>query len=235
MFRILTVTLALISVLSLRAQTKFRLGLTGGGTISRNMTSDTFPKNFSRRNKASVSLGLAGQYDLRKYVSIQFAANYVGKGYKVNNDTLGNSPSVVRRLNTINVPVGIAFRQPINGTGFIQERFGFSANFNLGKDSVSNSNKTTNPDFRITEKRLNSIYPMFYLGFGMGSTTENGDRFDFGITYYQSFSKDAQLNLQYGNNLSKSNPLNYRGGYVLFNFTYTFNLVNFKRSSDYME
>lgn len=217
------------------AQTKFRLGVDIGGTIARNTPSDTFPRNYSHRNKIGLGIGLAGQYDLRKMVSIQFAVNYIGKGYKINNDTLGSLSSITKTVNTINIPIGVAFKQNFNSSNFIMERFGFSGSFSLGKDSSFTNNSNTDTKFRVVEKRVNPIYPMFYLGIGMGGTAENGDRYEFGITYYQSFSKDANLNLIHGANLKKTSALTYRGGFVYIGFSYYFNLTNFKRDSEYFE
>ncbi len=218
-----------------QGQARFKLGLSAGGTISKNLPSDTLPKNFTSRNKVGLGVGIVAQYDLRKMMSITFGILYVGKGYKVNNDTLPAFPSVSKQVNTINIPVGISFRQNFNSSNFIQEKFGFSANISLDKDSTSARNNGQYSAFRINEKRLNPIYPMFYLGVGMGGTSENGDRYEFGVTYYQSFSKDAQLTVQHSKNFSKSFPLNYRGGFIMISFSYYFNLANFKRSSDYFE
>lgn len=234
--RLIAFALLLVPAFQSNAQTKFRLGLTGGGTICRNSPADTgWAKNYSRRNKIGVSLGIAGQYDLRKMVTIHFGVSYVGKGYKINNDTLGTNPSVTRRINTINVPIGISFKQNFNSSNFILEKFGFAGSFDLGKATTTTNNNNSVTTFRVVEKRINPIYPMFFLGIGMGGTAENGDRYEFGLTYYQSFSKNADLSVQHGTNLAKSFPLTYRGGFLNIGFSYYFNLTNFKRTSDYFE
>lgn len=216
------------------AQSRLKLGFNGGGTVSR-VIFDTIPKNFSRRNLLGYTVGICGQYDLKKSVALQFGINYTLKGYKVTNDTLTVGPSIIKRTGTLNIPIGITFRQAFNSSNYIQERFGFAGSFSFGKDSSTKINSTTRPRYQLTEVRNNANYPMFYLGFGTGGKADNGDRWEFGLTYFQSFAKDASIRINHGANFAKSFPLNYRGGFLSITFSYYFNLANFKKSSEYFE
>lgn len=230
-------SLSLISI-QLFAQEKeregrFMLGLNGGANISRVFYADTFPSQFSKRNRLGPALGINGLYDLNSNMSIAFAVNFVNKGYKIYNDTLPSSPDVVRKFWSLNVPLGLHFRQQFNAQNYIMEKFGLIGNLNFRSDSTTLFNNDKNPAYRVTELSQRNFYPMFYLGFVIGGTSENNNRYEFGITYTQSLSKDAIMRVEHGSGFSKSFPLNYRGGFLQIGLTYYFNLSNIRKSSDY--
>jgi hypothetical protein len=212
---------------------RIMLGFNAGANFSRTSNSDTFPANFTKRNRLGIALGLNGMYDISSNAGIAFGANFVQKGYRLNNDTLPMDPDIVRKFWSINVPLGLHFRQQFNAQNFITEKFGIVANFNLRSDSASLVNNDKNPAFRINEYSARNFYPMFYLGFAMGGTSENNNRYEFGITYTQSLSNDATLLVSHSEGLKKQFPLNYRGGFLHIGFSYYFNLSNFKKSKGY--
>ncbi|MBM3919786.1 MAG: hypothetical protein FJ347_01005 [Sphingomonadales bacterium] len=216
-----------------KKDTRLMLGFNAGANFSRTANSDTFPANFTKRNRLGIALGLNGVYDISSNAGIAFGANFVQKGYKLNNDTLAINPDIVRKFWSINVPLGLHFRQQFNAQNFITEKFGIVANFNLRGDSTSLTNNDKKPAFRINEYSTRNIYPMFYLGFAMGGTSENNNRYEFGITYTQSLSNDASIMVAHSDGLKKQFPLNYRGGFLHIGFSYYFNLSNFKKSNGY--
>lgn len=212
---------------------RLMLGFNAGANFSRTSNSDTFPANFTKRNRLGVALGLNGMYDISSNAGIAFGANFVQKGYKLNNDTLPANPDIVRKFWSLNVPLGLHFRQQFNAQNFITEKFGIVANFNFRGDSASFANDDRRTAFRINEYSAKNFYPMFYLGFAMGGTSENNNRYEFGVTYTQSLSNDATLQVSHSEGLKKQFPLNYRGGFLHIGFSYYFNLSNFKKSSGY--
>lgn len=212
---------------------RLMLGFNAGANFSRTSNSDTFPVNFTKRNRLGVALGLNGIYDISSNAGIAFGANFIQKGYRINNDTLASSPDIVRKFWCLNVPLGLHFRQQFNAQNFITEKFGIIANFNFRGDTASFVNNDKKPAFRINESSVRNVYPMFYLGFAMGGTSENNNRYEFGITYTQSLSNDATMTVSHSEGLKKQFPLNYRGGFLHIGFSYYFNLSNFKKSSGY--
>ncbi|MBL7812529.1 MAG: hypothetical protein JNL57_09930 [Bacteroidetes bacterium] len=221
-------------ILQAGAQSKMMLGFTGGANISRLTTIDSFPGQYSRRNRLGPSLGISGLYNLNNSVGLHFGLNMVNKGYKVSNDTLATDAQIVRKFWSVNVPLGLNFRQGFGKSNYLTEKFGLIGNFSLRPDSSSFSNGKQNR-YRLTEINHTNPYAMFYLGFGLGGSTESGDRYDFGVTYVQSFSRDTDIRVNYGSGLSKMFPLQYRGGFLQIGFTYYFNLENFKKGTGYME
>lgn len=209
---------------------RWYFGPYGGFTISRTFGgSDTFAPNFSRRNKLSPMIGIATSYSLSRNVALIFSPSFVGKGYKITNDTLGNEGEVARSIYAINLPIGISFKQNFNSQNFFKENFGLSMNYNFVKDSTIIKNDKTNTAFQLVELNQRRLYPMFYLGVELGGGTESGNRYLFGVTYFQSFSKDANIRIQYGENLAKNFMQQYRGGFLQVGFTYQWNISNVKR------
>ncbi len=233
MFRFILFLLLCVSV-SVNAQSKFLMGPELGFTISRTDNNDTFANNFSRRNKIGPRVGAAFAYNLGAASAIDWGVYYAGKGYKINNDTLGVSPSVSKTLHSIEIPLGLSFRQQLNSGSFISEKFGIIGSYVFRDDSMSTRNSTSNTAFKVLETSASKIYPMFYLGVKMGGYGSNKNRYEFGFTYMQSLARDANLSVQYGSDFKKSFPLIYRGGYLSAGFTYYFNAANFKvDKSDY--
>ncbi|MBS3914746.1 MAG: outer membrane beta-barrel protein [Bacteroidetes bacterium] len=230
---ILSFLLILTASTALLAQNKWTAGFNLGGNISRIGVADTFPQNFSRRNRIGYNIGIQASYDIKKSVAVSLGFNLVNKGYKINNDTLSGSPSIIQKYNSLNVPVGLVFRQAFSGTNFIHEKAGLILNYTTRSDSLFKQNSTSKPSFKTTDVSINRLYPMFYLGFGLGGTTETGDRYEFTVTYNQSFSTDANIKVNYGQGFLKEFPLNYRGGFLQFGFSYHFNLSNFGKSDEY--
>lgn len=228
----LLVLVFIAACMSASAQNKFYMGFNVGGNMSR-VYGDTFADNFSRRNRIGYMVGIQSTYDLNKAAAISLGFNFVNKGYKINNDTLGVNPSVIRKTNSLNIPVGVIFKQQFNPSSYIHEKAGFIGNFSLRKDSITAFNSNSAKNFRITDISEKGFYPMFYLGIGIGGKTENGDRYEFSVTYNQSFSTDANLRVEYGQNFLKQFPLTYRGGFLQFGFSYYFNMGNFQRSDEY--
>lgn len=214
-------------------ESRFMFGINGGANISRVFYSDTFPSQFSPRNRVGPMFGINGIFDINSSLSIAMAVNMVNKGYKINNDTMANNPDIVRKFWSMTIPLGLHFKQQFNAQNFIMEKFGLIGNFNFRKDSTVISNATTGSIYRLTEISQRNFYPMFYLGFAIGGVSENYNRYEFGLTYTQSLSKDAIMRVNHGPDLSGSFPLSYRGGFLQIGFTYYFNLSNFKKSSDY--
>ncbi len=212
---------------------RFMLGFNAGANFSRSSNNDTFPVNFTKRNRLGIALGVSGIYDLSSNAGIAFGANFVQKGYRINNDTLPTSPDINRKFWSVNIPLGLHFRQQFNAQNYITEKFGVIANFNFRGDSASFANDDARPAFMIKETTARNFYPMFYLGFALGGTSENNNRYEIGVTYTQSLSNDASLMVLHSEGLKKQFPLNYRGGFLQVGFTYYFNLSNFKKSSGY--
>lgn len=235
MNKIIVPVLTIIAAIpaAIQAQSRFMLGFNAGGNISRVYGADTFPANFSRRNRVGFHAGITATYDIKPFVALHLGVNYVNKGYKVNNDTLRANPSVVHKISSINIPLGLTFRQQFNPGSYIHEKAGFIANFSLRNDSVTMYNASTDARFRVNDVAENKFYPMFYLGFGIGGKTENGDRYEFTVTYNQSFSTESGLSVQYGQGYLKNFPLTYRGGFVQFGVSYFINLENFRKSDEY--
>lgn len=213
-------------------KTRFYIGPSLGGNFSRIGNGDTFAKNFSRRNHLGVSGGFEAMYDLSSASSIIFGFHAVTKGYKLSNDTLASGVSMLnRRIFSLVVPAGLSLRQRFNSTNYIKENFGFALNWNMVKDSAVLFNTANDASYKVVERSVNKIYPMFFLGVELGGNTDNGNRYSFGVRYYQSFAKDASMNISYGSDFKKSFPLNYRGGFLEIGFTYYFNLKTIKKSS----
>ena len=230
----LTVILLLIGQISF-AQSRWLIGPEVGMTISKVGNNDTFVNNFTARNKFAPRIGAAISYNLGSFAAIDGGIHFAMKGYKVNNDTLGQNPAVSKNISSLEIPLGLSFRQTINGGSFITEKFGIVGSYTLGSDSSTKGNVSgDNPSFRIGEKITNTFYPMFYLGVKIGGGTASHNRYEFGATYMQSLAQNAELDVQYGSGLAKRFPLNYRGGYLAISFTYFFNTANFKNEkSDY--
>lgn len=212
---------------------RLKLGFGGGLNIARVSNNDTFPQNFSRRNRLGPTLGINGIIDINDNLGIAFSLTAVSKGYRINNDTLGSDPDITRKYWSLAIPLGLHFRQQFNAQSFITEKFGIVANYNFRPDSTTLANRATNPNFKVTEYSERNLYPMFYLGFGIGGTSENENRYEFGVTYMQSLSRDASMRVRTGTDFKNSFPLSYRGGFLLMSFTYYFNIANFRKSKDY--
>ena len=217
------------------AQSRWLIGPELGVTISKVGNNDTFVNNFTPRNKFAPRIGAAISYNLSSFASIDAGIHFAMKGYKINNDTSAQNPSVSRNISTIEIPLGLSFRQTINGESFVTEKFGLIGAYTLGADSTTTGNVSgENPSFRIGEKITNAFVPMFYLGVKIGGSTSSKNRYEFGATYTQSLAQSAALDVQYGSGLAKRFPLNYRGGYLAISFTYFFNTSNLKtEKSDY--
>lgn len=228
MKKFLLSSLPLFLIFSANAQSKFFFGPTAGINMSRVNNNDTFPTNYTRRNYLGPAIGLGLKYDLNYAVSLNFTVSLLKKGYRINSDTLKSDASISRGIYALNMPLGLTFKQLFNGSNFIMEKFGIVANYNIRKDSTTIYNRSNKPVYSLTESAINNFYPLFFLGIAMGGNTENGNRYEFGITYQQSFSKDASMRVNYGKNMEKSFPLSYRGGLLQIGFSYFFNWSNVK-------
>ena len=234
MKRLVLMSLIALMAGSAGAQSRWYFGPAVGFTVSRTSTNDTFANNFSRRNKFGPRVGLMAKYSLGRVASLDFGLAFTSKGYKINNDSLGTSPSVSRSLYAMEIPLGLSFKQTINGESFITEKFGLIGTYSFANDSSVFKNNESNTNFTITERNLNRFYPMFYLGVKIGGVTGSKNRYEFGATYMQSLAKDSELSVNYGNAMKRIFPLNYGGGYLTIGFTYYFNSSNFKvEKSDY--
>lgn len=210
---------------------RFYIGPSIAANFSKVGNGDTFAANFSRRNHLGISGGFEAMYDLSPSSSLIFGARAVTKGYKISNDTLSSSVGMLnRRVFSLVVPFGLSLRQKFNSSNYIKENFGVALNWNFVKDSTVLLNSPSNAAYKVVETSINKIYPMFFLGLELGGNTDNGNRYSFGVKYFQSFAKDASINVGYGENLAKKFPLNYRGGFLEVGFTYYFNLQTIKKS-----
>lgn len=217
----------------LQAQTGLRVGFTAGPNISRANPTDSFPSQFSRRNRAGATLGFSFEYGLSANSAILGGIHYVNKGYKISNDTFTLNPFIVRRINSINVPIGFTFKQRFNDQNFIRENFGLSYTFRFdSQDSVvaTNGNPGT---YSITEKPAASGYPMFFLGLELGGTTESKNTYAFGLNFFQTFGRDADIRGVGGVNRNRFFDMVYKGGFANITFTYTFSLQNLKKSEEW--
>lgn len=218
------------------AQSRFFIGPNVGGNVSRLYSADSFPSVYSRRNKLGYVLGVQMAYDLKHFVSISVGVNYTNKGYKVYNEDTGavsRNPFISRKFNTINIPVGIIFRQKFSPTSAVHEKFGFNGNFYMNTTAKTVKNVSSNEQFRIKDLPFKSFSPMFYLGAGISGNTGRGDRYEFSVIYNQSLSTERSATLEYGQGFLQKFPLVYRGGFLQFGFSYYFNMGNFKKSDEY--
>jgi hypothetical protein len=212
------------------AQQGFRLGITGGANISRANPIDTLPRNFSRRNKSGISAGLAWEYGLTNNSAVMGSIQIVQKGYRISNDTFSRNPYINRSITTVQIPLGISFKQRFNELNFMRENFGVAYAFRFdASDSVLRTNGTPGT-FSITEKRAGSGYPMFFLGLELGGAAESKNTYSFGLNYFQTFGRDADITGRSGN---RSFDMIYKGGFVNITFTYTFSLQNMKKSEEW--
>lgn len=212
--------------------TPWFFGVNGGVNFSKTYNNDTFAQNFTGRNKTGFNLSGLISYDLSDYVSINSGVGIISKGYRIHNDTLSTNFKISRSIPAINIPLGLTFRQQFNKSRFITERVGVVLNYSFPSDSDTLYNGS-NRKFRIVETNVKQLYPLFYLGIGLGGSTSKGDRYEFGLSYQQPFGREMELNVAGGEFLNKNFLLNYRGGNLQATFTYHFNIGNFKKSDDY--
>ena len=208
------------------------LGITGGINFSKTYTADTLGQNFSSRNKTGVNVGGLVSYDINDNVSINSGLGIITKGYRIYNDTLRSNMKIARTIPGVVVPLGLTFRQQFNASRFIVEKVGVAVNysFGYGDDTLYNGSKK---QFRIIENRISPVYPMYYLGIGLGGNTSKGNRYEFGLTYQQPVGREMELTVSGGEFLNKKFLLNYRGGNLQATFTYHFNFGNFEKSEEY--
>jgi len=159
---------------------------------------------------------------------------YLNAGYKINNDTMAYNTSINKGISYLSTGLGLTFRQGFGSSNFISERFGMLVNTQLSSSSTDTFNNQENDTrFRIVQEQNVAIYPLFYLGVAFGGNTEGGNRYEFSVTYQQSFSTSQYLNVEYGEFLGERFPLNYRSGNLQVGFTYYFNFGNFQKSEEY--
>lgn len=218
-----------------QAQSRWSIGPSAGVCISKTATYDTLANNFTTRNRVGGFFNLNGNYDLNKAVGINFGVGIINKGYKINNDTLAYNTSINNGFTALNGMLGISFKQQFSSSNFIMEKFGVCVNYNMVPSATLDTfnNTGTNTNYRIVQREVNKIYPLFYLGFAMGGNTENGNRYEFNLTYQQSFAVSHEMQVQTGEFFSKSFPVNFRGGNLQIGFTYYFNMGNFQKNEEY--
>lgn len=207
-------------------------GVNGGVNFSKTYSGDTFANNFTGRNKTGINLAGLITYDISDFVSINTGVGFISKGYRIYNDTLAINSKITRNLTALNLPLGFTFRQQFNKSRFITEKIGCVLNYSFGHNNDTFYNGA-NKKFRLVETSIEPLYPIVYLGIGMGGNTSKGNRFEFGLTYHQPLGNEMQLNISGGEFLNKSFLLNYRGGNLQATLTYHFNLGNFEKSEDY--
>ncbi len=212
--------------------TPWSLGITGGINFSKTFSGDTLAQNFSSRNKTGVNIGGLVSYDINDNISVNSGLSLITKGYRIYNDSLKTNAKISRSIPGIVVPVGLTFRQQFNASRFIVEKVGVAVNysFGYGDDTLYNG---SNKRFRVTENRITPVYPIYYLGIGLGGNTAKGNRYEFGLTYQQPIGREMELTVAGGEFLNKKFLLNYRGGNLQATFTYHFNFGNFKKSDEY--
>jgi hypothetical protein len=207
-------------------------GINGGINFSKTYNNDTFAQNFSGRNKSGVHFGGLVSYDINDNNTVNTGLSFINKGYRIYNDTLSNNMKINRNIPGIYLPLGLTFRQQFNASRFIFEKVGVAGHYSFGsgEDTLYNG---TNKKFRIIENNIQSLYPMFYMGIGLGGNTIKGNRYEFGLTYQQPFGRERELNVSGGEFLNKQFLLNYRGGNLQATFIYHFNFGNFEKSDEY--
>lgn len=228
LFSIFVVTSAAV------AQSLWSIGGAAGVCVSKTGLNDTLAENFSTRNRLGGYGNIAVTYDLSRSSSLLFTAGYLNTGYKINNDTMAYNTSINKGISSISSTLGLMFKQQFNSSSFIAERFGVGMNYNLsntGSDTFYN--QTSNARYRIVQTPRVAIYPLFFLGFAMGGNTEDGNRYEFNVTFQQSFATSHNLTVQHSEFYGKSFPLTFRGGNLQIGFTYYFNLGNFQKTEEY--
>lgn len=208
------------------------LGIAGGINFSKTYSNDTFARNFSGRNKTGVNVGALISYDINDNISVSSGLGFITKGYRIYNDTLKTNMKITRNIPGIVVPLGLTFRQQFNASRFIVEKMGVAVNYSFGQKEDTFYNGS-NKKFRIVETKVQPLYPLFYLGIGLGGNTAKGNRYEFGLTYQQPFGREMELSVSGGEFLNKNFLLNYRGGNLQATFTYHFNFGNFEKSDEY--
>lgn len=217
-------------------QSKFYIGFNAGGNVSRLSTTDSFPTYYSRRNRLGYVLGMQTAYDIKPFVSLSLAVNYVNRGFKLYNEDTGavsRNPLVTRKFSTIAIPLGVTFRQKFSSSSAVHEKFGVVGNFYMNTTPKTTKNVSSNEQYRIKDLQFQSFHPMFYLGGGIGGNTAGGDRYEFSVVYNQSFNNQYNGVVEHGQGLIQKFPLVYRGGFLQFGISYYFNLDNFKKSNEY--
>jgi len=208
------------------------VGINGGFNFSKTYNNDTFAQNFSGRNKTGVHFGGIITYDITDNISINSGLGFINKGYRIYNDTLKTDLKISRNIPGIVVPLGLTFRQQFNASRFIMEKMGVAMHYSFGHDNDTLFNGNAKK-FRIVENSVQNLYPMFYLGIGLGGNTAKGNRYEFGLNYQQPFGREMELSVSGGEFLNKNFLLNYRGGNLQATFTYHFNFGNFEKSDEY--
>lgn len=212
--------------------TPWFIGVSGGVNFSKTYNNDTFAQNFTGRNKTGFNINALMSRDLSDNVTINTGLGLISKGYKIHNDTLATNFKISRNLVAVNIPLGLTFRQQFNKSRFITEKVGVVMNYTFPGDQDTFYNGS-NKKFRIVENRIQTIYPLYYLGIGLGGNTSKGNRYEFGLTYQQPFGRELELQISGGEFLGKNFLLNYRGGNLQATFSYHFNTGNLKKSDEY--
>lgn len=214
--------------------TRWHVGFKLGGNISKLDPQDTFISNITPRNKMGIALGGMASYDLHRNISLVTGLNVVTRGYRIANDTVAVSNKIKQTYASLQVPLGLSFRQypSPHSANFFCEEIGGVLNYSFRKNSETlyNSDKQ---QVRIIETGGNKFYPMVYGGLLMGRTSNKGIRTEYGVSYYHTFGTELNLKVSAGEFFNKSFPLHYNGGNLQFTFRYYFNTGNFKKSSDY--
>ena len=227
-------TLCSFAALSAQSISRWHIGPEAGLTVARTYSGDTMPAAYSSRNKTGAYFQLNTQFNLSPGASVQLGIGLVNKGYKINNDTLGlNTGSLSHNSGSLNIPIGLGLRQSLSGSSFLTEKFGVSGSWLFNTETQTFLNDPRDTVFRIVQTTPSKFVPAFYLGFAMGGTGENGNRYEFGLLYQQTLRQESELTVESGEFWSRSFPLQYRGGFVQFRFTYLFDLENFKKSDEY--
>lgn len=208
------------------------LGVNAGFNFSKTYNNDTFAQNFSGRNKTGVHVGGLITYDINDNISINSGLGFINTGYRIYNDTLKTNLKITRNIPGVVVPLGLTFRQQFNASRFIMEKMGVAMHYSFGHNNDTFYNGS-DKKFRIIEKSIQPLYPLFYLGIGLGGTTAKGNRYEFGLNSQQPFGREMELSVSGGEFLGKNFLLNYRGGNLQATFTYHFNFGNFEKSDEY--
>ena len=213
---------------------RWMIGSSAGVALSKTSNNDTLANNFSTRNRLGGFGNIHLNYDLNPASSLNLSVGYLNAGYKINNDTMAYNTSINKGISYLSTGLGLTFRQGFGSSNFISERFGMLVNTQLSSSSTDTFNNQENATrFRIVQEQNVAIYPLFYLGVAFGGNTEGGNRYEFSVTYQQSFSTSQNLNVEYGEFLGERFPLNYRSGNLQVGFTYYFNFGNFQKSEEY--
>ncbi len=218
---------------ALFSQKGFRIGPSISLVSSRSYVLDSLPDNFNFRFKSGFNAAISLQYGFTDRFTLGTGIGYTNKGYRVFNDSNDNGNLLKHNFGNLEIPVNAIFKMRIGATSKMRALAGLTLNYQIG--STEKVLKNNNNTFVISEKSINTLYPMLNLGVEIGSEGKSGNMFVFGVYYKQSFTQMSELSIYNSSDLSQQRlfALGYRGSYVGIGISYLFDMKNFKREEEY--